>query len=84
MSKDQLLELLDEIKAARKQNTMEHEAILANAHVAAELSAKIEQALKTWNTFWSVIMMVKSAVFTLTFVMAMAYFLTQWADWFGM
>ena len=80
MSDEKLRELLEEIRAARDQNTVEHERVLKNVKESAELANKIESIIDKWSNFWSIIMGIRNVVFTVSFVIVMAHFISEWAS----
>ena len=80
MSDEKLRELLEEIRAAREQNTVEHERVLSNVKESAELAMKIESIIDRWSNFWSIIMGIRNVVFTISFVIVMAHFISEWAS----
>ena len=73
-------EILEAIEASRVKNTEEHKLILANAKESAELAQQIESIINKWTTFWGVIMTLRNITFTAGFVVAMAFFITNWVD----
>ena len=73
-------EILEAIEASRIKNTEEHKLILANAKESAELAQQIEAIINKWTTFWGVIMTLRNITFTAGFVVAMAFFITNWVD----
>ena len=72
-------EILGAIEASRVKNTEEHKLILENAKESAELAQQIEAIINKWTTFWGVIMTLRNITFTAGFVVAMAFFITNWA-----
>ena len=72
-------EILEAIAASRVKNTEEHKLILENAKESAELAQQIEAIINKWTTFWGVIMTLRNITFTAGFVVAMAFFITNWA-----
>ena len=80
MTDNEKKEILEAIAASRAQNTEEHQLILENAKESAELAQEIESIINKWTTFWGVIMTLRNITFTIGFVVAMAYFIAEWAN----
>ena len=71
-----------EIHNSRELNTEQHDNILTHAELSAHLAEEIAALKDGWNTFWGIIKGVRTVVFTVSFMIAMAYFIAHWADFF--
>ena len=79
-TEEQLNRILMEIRASRELNNEQHKQILNHAKESSEHAERIKTITDKWSNFWSVIMMVRNITFTVGFVVAMAYFITEWAE----